>query len=59
MAKIYNIESNQKTNVSECRPFETDSKEEVNESSSAYVEVLKILKEAFSLVDITKIIKKL
>ena len=44
MAKIYNIESNQKSEISECRPFDTAKKEEVNESSSAYTEVLKIFK---------------
>ena len=60
MGKIYNIESNQKSNVSECRPFEdVVRREEENENSSTYTEVLKILKEAFSLVDITKIIRKL
>ncbi|GAB6012258.1 hypothetical protein [Viscerimonas tarda] len=59
MAKIYNIESNQKSNLSECHPFDTTTTEEVNESSSAYNEVLKILKEAFSLVDITKIFNRL
>jgi hypothetical protein len=59
MAKIYNIESVRKSEISECNPFEIVEKEEVNESTSAYTEVLKILKEAFSLVDITKIIRNL
>ncbi len=60
MAKIYNIQNSQKVDVSECRPFEEPlKKEEVNENASAYTEVLKILKEAFNLVDITKIFKKL
>ncbi|MDR1809093.1 MAG: hypothetical protein LBR34_01645 [Prevotella sp.] len=60
MAKIFNIESIQKSEISECNPFEIIAeKDEVNESTSAYTEVLRILKEAFSLVDITKIIRNL
>ena len=59
MAKIYHIESAQKSEILECSPFETVEKEEANESVSTYSEVLRILKEAFSLVDITKIIRNL
>jgi len=59
MAKIYNIENNQKNNVTECSPFEVKKQEEVKEVSPVYMEVLKIFKEAFSYVDITKIIKRL
>ena len=64
MAEIFNLKNTQESSVSECRPFETTRveitrKEEENQGSSAYVEVLKILKEAFDLVDITRIIKKL
>ena len=60
MANFYNIENSQNKEVSECRPFEAPKKEEeVNEYTSAYSEVLRILKEAFSFVDITQIIKRL
>jgi len=57
--KIYNIDNNQKSNVSECSPFEVKNQKEESQYSPAYMEVLKILKEAFSYVDITKIIRKL
>jgi len=60
MAKIYNIGNSQRNDVSECRPFDVQKQEEeTNEYTSAYSEVLRILKEAFRLVDITQIIKKL
>lgn len=59
MAKFYNIGSERKSDISECSPFEVDKQEETNEYSSTYMEVLNILKEALSYVDITKIIKKL
>ncbi|NDW18051.1 hypothetical protein D0T53_03855 [Dysgonomonas sp. 216] len=59
MAKIYNIENSHKSETSECRPFDVkEQKEELNEYTSAYAEVLRILKEAFSFVDITQIIKR-
>jgi len=58
MAKIYNIENSQKNEVSECRPFDVQKQQE-EEAVSAYTEVLRILKEAFSFVDITQIIKRL
>ena len=59
MAKFYNIESNKKSEVSECNPFDVSKQEEKVEYSSTYVEVLRIFKEALSYVDIMKIIKKL
>lgn len=60
MAKFYNIESNSKSEVSECNPFGANKQqEEVKETVSTYEEVLKIFKEALSYVDIMKIIKKL
>ncbi|MBK5720032.1 hypothetical protein JGH11_04025 [Dysgonomonas sp. Marseille-P4677] len=59
MAKIYNIGSAPETKISECRPFDVQSIEIETEYSSTYSEILKILREAFYLVDITKIIRKL
>ncbi|MFR9166772.1 MAG: hypothetical protein ACLVKO_11345 [Dysgonomonas sp.] len=60
MARFYNIETNKKSNVSECDPFAiTDKQEENTEYASTYTEVLRIFKEALSYVDITKIIRRL
>ncbi len=60
MVKIYNIGSSQDAKINECRPFDIQGQEIVGEfSSTAYSEILKIFREAFALIDITQVIKKL
>lgn len=59
MAEIYNIGSTPETKIRECRPFDVQSIDLEKEYSSTYSEILKIFREAFCLVDITQIIKKL
>ncbi|WP_156032887.1 hypothetical protein [Prevotella sp. 10(H)] len=59
MGKIYNIGSTSETKINECRPFDTHSLEVEREYSNTYSEILRIFREAFSLVDITQIIKKI
>ncbi|MFV0468835.1 MAG: hypothetical protein ACK5MK_07920 [Dysgonomonas sp.] len=61
MSKIYNIPTSPEKTITNCS-FEITKIEnkEVKETSVAtYSEILKIFKEAFSLIDITKIIKGL
>lgn len=53
MAKICSIENTQKS-IKEFRSFDIQT----NECSPTYSEILRILKEAFSFVDINQIIKK-
>ncbi|MDH6353903.1 hypothetical protein M2132_000223 [Dysgonomonas sp. PH5-45] len=59
MAKVYDITSQEKrtTDCSFDLNVEATKKEEKETASSAYGEILKIFKEAFSLIDVTKIIK--
>lgn len=60
MAEYYNIGSSTESKVRECCPFDVQGIElETEYSSSTYSEILKIFREAFSMVDITQIIKKL
>lgn len=58
MAEIYNIGGASENKIREYRSFEAQSIEVENEYSS-YSEILKIFREAFCLVDITQIIRKL
>ncbi|MDR1717863.1 MAG: hypothetical protein LBS20_18670 [Prevotella sp.] len=58
MERIYNIGSSHEAKINECRPFGVQSFD-VEAEYSTYNEILKIFREAFSLVDVTQIIKKL
>jgi hypothetical protein len=57
MSKVYSIESTQENKIRECCPFDIQDQDMFN-GYSTYNEVLKILREAFKMVDITKIIGK-
>lgn len=59
MERIYNIGSSHEAKINECRPFGVQSFDVEAEYSSTYNEILKIFREAFSLVDVTQIVKKL
>ncbi|MDR1882252.1 MAG: hypothetical protein LBR26_05650 [Prevotella sp.] len=59
MERIYNIGSARESKIGEYRSFDVPDLGVEAECSSAYNEILNILREAFSLVDITRIIKKL
>ncbi|MDL2303303.1 hypothetical protein LJC28_02795 [Dysgonomonas sp. OttesenSCG-928-D17] len=52
MSKIYAIKANSESKVNEYCSFG------IQKQNAAYVEVLKIFREAFSLVDITTVIRK-
>lgn len=57
MSKIYTIDNSKDKSVREYCPFDTNNFEIKNEYST-YNEVLNILREAFKVVDITKIFSK-
>ncbi|GAB6008230.1 hypothetical protein [Dysgonomonas reticulitermitis] len=57
MTKTYNLDNSQNSNIREYR-FDIQQ-EAMKELSPTYSEVLRILREAFSLVDITQIVKKI
>lgn len=56
MSKIYSIDNTKDKSIRECRPFDTQENEIVKEYSSTYNDVLAILKEAFKMVDLKKIL---
>lgn len=60
MSKIYNIQNQEKT-TSDCSfdLSKVENKEVKESTKTAYGEILKIFKDAFDLIDITKIIKGL
>lgn len=57
MSKVYSIENKKDKLVSEYCPFDTHNFE-ISDNYSTYSEVLNILREAFKVVDITKIFGK-
>lgn len=57
MSKVYSIESKKAKLMNEYCPFDTQSFE-ISDNYSTYNEVLNILREAFKVVDITKIFSK-
>lgn len=59
MERIYNVGSGHESKINECCPFDVQGFDVEVEYSSTYNEILKIFREAFSLVDVTQIIKKL
>jgi len=56
MTKIYTIETTRDTKANACYSF--DMQENEVKYTSAYDEILKIFREAFSLVDMSVILKK-
>lgn len=58
MNKVYSIENTQDRKMGECCPFDIQSQDAFN-NSSTYDEVLRILREAFKMVDIGTIIRKM
>lgn len=57
MTKTYSLDNSQNSNIREYR-FDIQQ-EAMKELTPTYSEVLRILREAFSLVDITQIVKKI
>ena len=54
MSKVYSIKTTQNMNVNDYNIF--DNYETINNLSPTYMEILKIFKEIFKHVDISKII---
>lgn len=54
MSKVYSIKSTQNMNMNDYNIF--DNYEAINNLSPTYIEILKIFKEIFKHVDISKII---
>lgn len=57
MSKVYSIDNTKENSVSEFCPFDTPDFE-IKNGYSTYNEVLTILREAFNVVDITKLFGK-
>ena len=57
MTKIYTIETTRDTKADTCYSFGMQQDDEVRHIS-AYNEILRIFREAFSLVDMSAILKK-
>lgn len=57
MSKVYSIENTQDNRIRECCPFDIQDNDMMYEHST-YNEVLRILREAFKLVDFNNILRK-
>lgn len=59
MERISKIKNGNDSNTSKSYHFDVNRQRESEQENTTYMEVLKIFKEAFSLIDINKIFNKI